>query len=270
MFLSEGTVAPYRYRRGGSPLIVSMPHAGTFVPRSVGRHLTECAACRCDTDWHLPRLYDFVRALDATVIVANLSRYVIDVNRPPDDANLYPGRDTPKLCPTDTFDSRPLYRDAGPDDGEIARRLAAVWSPYHRRLEREIERVRGEHGVAVLWDAHSIVSVAPRLFEGKLADLNLGTADGASCDPALAARLKAALASHAGYTSVLNGRFKGGYITRTHGRPAEGVHAVQLEMAECIYMQEASPYTFSSDKAARVRPILREQLSIARDWAYRR
>jgi N-formylglutamate deformylase len=270
MFLSEGTVAPYRYRRGASPLIVSMPHAGTFVPRSVGRHLTECAACRCDTDWHLPRLYDFVRELDATVIVANLSRYVIDVNRPPDGANLYPGRDTPKLCPTDTFDSRPLYRDAGPDDAEIARRLDAVWWPYHRRLEREIARARNEHGIAVLWDAHSIVSVAPRLFEGKLADLNLGTADGASCDPSLAARLKDALASKPGYTSVLNGRFKGGYITRRYGRPAEGVHAVQLEMAECLYMQETSPYAFEPGKAARVRPILREQLGIMLEWAVNR
>jgi N-formylglutamate deformylase len=270
MFLSEGTVAPYRYRRGASPLIVSMPHAGTYVPRTVGRHLTECAACRCDTDWHLPRLYDFVRSLDATLIVANLSRYVIDVNRPPDGANLYPGRDTPKLCPTDTFDSRPLYRDAGPDDAEIARRLDSVWKPYHRRLEREIARVRGEHGIAVLWDAHSIVSVAPRLFEGRLADFNLGTADGASCDPGLAASLKRALDAYPRYTSALNGRFKGGYITRRHGRPAEDVHAVQLEMAQCTYMREESPYTFLTASAAEVRPILEEQLTIARDWAYRR
>jgi N-formylglutamate deformylase len=270
MFLSEGTVAPYRYRRGSSPLIVSMPHAGTFVPASVGRHLTECAACRCDTDWHLPRLYDFVSSLDATVIVANFSRYVIDVNRPPDGANLYPGRDTPKLCPTDTFDSRPLYRDAAPDDGEIARRLGAVWSPYHLRLEQEIARVRGEHGIALLWDAHSIVSVAPRLFDGRLADFNLGTADGASCDPVLAKRLKDALAAKAGYTSVLDGRFKGGYITRRYGRPAENVHAVQLEMAQRTYMREESPYTFMPASAAEVRPILEEQLTLARDWAYRR
>ena len=267
MFLSERTVWPYGYRRGGSPLIVSMPHVGTYVPHEVGRHLTECAACRCDTDWHLPRLYDFVAGLDATIVVANFSRYVIDVNRPPDGANLYPGRDTPKLCPTDTFDQRPLYRDAGPPDEEISRRLERVWWPYHRRLEREIARVRNEHGVAVLWDAHSIVSVAPRLFEGRLTDFNLGTADGASCDPALSGKLEAALRRHSGYTSVLNGRFKGGYITRKHGDPARGVHAVQLEMAECIYMQETSPYTFDSAKAAKVRPILREQLSIAIDWA---
>jgi len=270
MLWSERTVWPYRYRRGGSPLIVSMPHAGTFVPHSVGRDLAECAACRCDTDWHLPRLYDFVGELDATVLVANFSRYVIDVNRPPDGANLYPGRDTPRLCPTDTFDQRPLYRDEGPGEKEIARRLDAVWSPYHRRLEREIDRVRAEHGIAVLWDAHSIVSVAPRLFEGKLADFNLGTADGASCDPSLAARLKGELDMHPGYTSVLNGRFKGGYITRRFGKPAGNVHAVQLEMAECIYMQETSPYTFSPAKAAGVRPILRYQLATAIDWAVNR
>jgi N-formylglutamate deformylase len=243
---------------------------GTFVPHSVGRNLGECAASRCDTDWHLPRLYDFLDELDATVVAANFSRYVIDVNRPPDGANLYPGRDTPKLCPTDTFDQRPLYRDAGPDEKEIARRLERVWWPYHRRLEREVSRVRDEHGIAVLWDAHSIVSVEPRLFEGRLADFNLGTADGASCDPALAARLQSALDSHRGYTNVLNGRFKGGYITRRHGKPADHVHAVQLEMAECIYMQESSPYTFDSGKAGEVRPILRQQLAIAIDWTVNR
>ncbi|HSW82662.1 MAG TPA: N-formylglutamate deformylase [Usitatibacter sp.] len=270
MLWSERTVWPYRYRRGDSPLIVSMPHAGTFVPHSVGRHLDECAACRCDTDWHLPRLYDFLGELDATVIVANLSRYVIDVNRPPDGANLYPGHDTPKLCPTDTFDQRPLYRDDGPSEGEIARRLDSVWQPYQRRLEREIARVRAEHGIAVLWDAHSIVSVAPRLFEGTLPDFNLGTADGASCDSQLSSRLMAALARHRDFTHVLNGRFKGGYITRRHGKPADGVHAVQLEMAECIYMQESSPYTFSPPKAERIRPILREQLATAIDWAVNR
>ena len=267
MFLSEGTVAPYRYRRGDSPLVVSMPHVGTFVPHSVGRGFTECAACRCDTDWHLPRLYDFVHAIGATTIVANFSRYVIDVNRPPDGANLYPGRDTPKLCPTDTFDQRALYRDGEPGAGDIQERLDAVWWPYHRRLERELSRVKVEHGIAVLWDAHSIVSVAPRLFEGKLADFNLGTADGASCDSALSSRLKGALDQHAGYSSVLNGRFKGGYITRRYGRPAENIHAVQLEMCECIYMDETPPYTFRPEKASPVRDILEEQLLLARDWA---
>jgi len=268
MFLSEGTVWPYRYRRGSSALVVSMPHAGTFVPRSIGCALNDCAVRRPDTDWHLPRLYDFLGALDATVITAEYSRYVVDVNRPPDGENLYPGRDTPRLCPTDTFDSQPLYRHGEPDGAEIARRVERIWRPYHQRIEREIERVRIEHGVAILWDAHSIISEVPRLFEGRLADFNLGTADGASCNAGLAESLVAALRRHSQFTSVLNGRFKGGYITRRFGRPAKGVHAVQLEMVEAIYMEETSPFTFRAERAARVRPILRELLETALGWAH--
>jgi N-formylglutamate deformylase len=144
-----------------------------------------------------------------------------------------------------------------------------VWRPYHRRLEREIARVKSEHGVALLWDAHSITSQVPRLFPGRLADFNLGTVDDTSCDPALAAALLVALRRHAGYRAVLNGRFKGGYITRCHGRPADGVHAIQLEMAESVYMDEVSPYAFRDDLAGQVRPILEEQLRIALDWAPR-
>jgi N-formylglutamate deformylase len=266
MFLSERTVAPYRYRYGSSALIVSMPHVGTFVPHSIGREMSDTAARRDDTDWHLPRLYDFLEELDATIITANHSRYVVDVNRPPDGANLYPGRDTPKLCPTDTFDRQPLYRSE-PAEKDIAKRVDTVWQPYHRRLEREIERVRSQHGVAVLWDAHSIVGVSPRLFEGRLPDFNLGTADGTSCDPALAQSLLVALQRHESYKSVLNGRFKGGYITRHFGAPSRGVHAVQMEMVEETYMSETCPYTFNAERAERVRPILREQLSIAMDFA---
>lgn len=268
MFLAERTVWPYRYRRGASPLIVSMPHAGTFVPWSVGRSLADCAAQRPDTDWHLPRLYDFLAALEATVIAASFSRYVIDMNRPPDGSNLYPGRDTPRLCPVDTFDGRPLYRANAPGEGEVARRLDTAWRPYHRRLEGEIARVKAAHGVAIVWDAHSIASQVPRLFDGTLPDFNLGTAKGASCDPALEAELVAAIRRHP-YTSVVNGRFTGGYITRHYGRPREGVHAVQLEMAEATYMDERAPYAFRAERAARVRPVLREQLEVALDWARR-
>ena len=266
MLWTENSVAPYRYRRGGSALVVSMPHVGTYIPRGVVRNLDDCAARRPDTDWHLPRLYDFLEALDATVVVATHSRYYIDVNRPPDGANLYPGQDTPRLCPVDTFDSRPLYRGASPTDAEIQERLAKVWRPYHARLEREIARVRAEHGRVVLWDAHSIVSHVPRLFPGRLPDLNLGTAGGTSCDRGLADALIRAVKRHAGFTSVLNGRFKGGYITRRFGDPAAGVHAVQLEMACSTYMEEASPFTFRRDRAERVRPVLRELLEIAAAW----
>jgi N-formylglutamate deformylase len=266
MFLTEGCVWPYRYRRGSTALIVSMPHVGTYVPWSIGRTLDDCAVSRPDTDWHLPRLYDFLEELDATVIAASYSRYVVDVNRPPDGANLYPGQDTPRLCPIDTFDQRPLYRSGEPDAAEIARRLQTTWRPYHRRLEREIERVRAECGAAVVWDAHSIISEVPRLFEGRLPDFNLGTADNASCDAGLADALLVALRRHSGYSAVLNGRFKGGYITRRYGNPSAGVQAVQLEMAEAIYMDERSPYAFREDLAARVRPILRDQLETALGW----
>jgi len=268
VIISETTVAPYRLQRGSSPLVVSMPHAGTFVPHSVGKAFNDVAALRPDTDWHMPRLYDFLGALDATVIVANYSRYVVDVNRPPGGENLYPGRDTPLLCPVDTFDCRPLYREGfAPGPEEIARRVDAIWKRYHAALRREIARVRDGRGIAVLWDAHSIVSRAPRLFEGRLADFNLGTADDASCDPALSAALMEALRKHRPFTAVLNGRFKGGYITRHFGQPGKGVHAVQLEMAQCLYMDEAPPYAFRPDLAAQVRPILREQLELVLDAA---
>jgi len=264
MWLAERCVWPYRYRRGASPLIVSMPHAGTFIPASVGRDLTDCAVPRPDTDWHLPRLYDCLEDLDATVIVATHSRYVIDVNRPPDGANLYPGRDTPRLCPIDTFAREPLYARGDPDDEQIERRLQSVWRPYHRRLEREIARVRSEHGGVVLWDAHSIASVAPRLFEGRIADFNFGSADGNSCDSALSASLMEVMRRHEAYGAVLDGRFKGGYITRHYGAPAHGVQAIQLEMAQALYMDEAPPFAFREERAAAIRPILRELLETAR------
>jgi N-formylglutamate deformylase len=266
MLLSENTVWPYAVLRGNAPLLVSMPHVGTFIPHSVGRDLADCAARRPDTDWHLPRLYDFVAGMGATVLRANFSRYVVDVNRPPDGANLYPGQDTPRLCPVDTFHSEPLYRGAEPDEAQVARRVAATWRPYHRRLQAELERLRAEHGSVLLWDAHSIVSEVPRLFAGRLPDLNLGTADGASCDPALADALLVAASRHPAYSAVLNGRFKGGYITRAYGAPARGIHAVQLELSCRTYMDEESPFTFRAERAQRVRPVLADLLRTALDW----
>jgi N-formylglutamate deformylase len=263
MFFSEGTVSPYAYRRGAGALVVSMPHVGTFVPHSIGKAFADAAASRCDTDWHLPRLYDFLEALGATVITARFSRYVIDVNRPPGGENLYPGRDTPQLCPRDTFDRRALYARDEPTESEVRQRVATVWEPYHRRIERELERVRARHGAVLLWEAHSIVSEAPRLFEGRIADFNLGTADGASCAPGLGEALLEALSHHREHTAVLNARFKGGYITRRFGQPACGIHAVQMEMSQALYLDERCPYPFRADLAGRVRPILKELLTLA-------
>jgi N-formylglutamate deformylase len=268
MLLSENTVWPYRLRRGRGPLVLSMPHVGTFVPRSIGSALADCAVRRPDTDWHLPRLYEFVESMDATVIAATHSRYVVDLNRPPDGANLYPGRDTPRLCPVDTFAREPLYRGAvEPGKAEIARRVALAWHPYHRRLKAELARVREEHGIAMLWDAHSIAPEVPRLFEGRLPHLNLGTASGTACDPRLAGELLAALRRHPEYESVLDGRFTGGYITRTYGRPGDNIHAIQLEMTTDCYMDLEPPYPYRADRAAQIQPVLHEQFEILLDWA---
>ena len=252
---------PYRFRRGTAPLLISMPHVGTHIPPALAARMTDAAQPVPDTDWHLERLHDFAAALGASILIATHSRYVIDLNRPPDDADLYPGRDTTGLCPVSTFDREPIYREGqAPREDEIAARRDAVWQPYHRQLQAELERIKAQLGVAALWDAHSIRSVLPRFFDGRLPDLNLGTADGASCDPALAAGLLRIAEGASGYTSVLNGRFKGGYITRRYGDPAHGVHAVQLEMTQATYMQESAPFDYLPALAAQVQPHVRRLL----------
>lgn len=263
------TEPPLRFRPGTRPLLISMPHVGTHVPPALAARFTDEARQVPDTDWHLERLYDFADALGASVLIATHSRYVIDLNRPPDGASLYPGQSVTGLCPVDTFDDTPIYRDAAdlPDEAEIAARRDAIWHPYHAKLAEELARIKAQHGIAMLWDAHSIRSVLPRFFEGKLPDLNLGTAQGASCDPALAERLLAIAKQAEGYTSVLNGRFTGGYITRHHGRPQDGQHAVQLEMTQSSYMQEALPFDYLPDVAAGVQPLLQRLLQAVLDFA---
>ena len=253
--------APFRLRQGTRPLLISMPHVGTHVPAGQLARMTPAAAIVADTDWHLERLYDCADELGASVLVATHSRYVIDLNRPPDNQNLYPGQDTTGLCPVDTFDKEPLYLDGqAPSDAEIEERIATVWQPYHRALGQELARIRAAHGAAALWDAHSIRSVLPRFFDGRLPDQNLGTADGRSCAPALAARIAGIAAAARGYTSVLNGRFKGGYITREYGDPSNRVHAVQLELAQITYMDETLPFAFDEARARLLRPALRAML----------
>ncbi len=256
------TEPPFRFRQGTRPLLISMPHVGTHVPPALAARLTAEARQVPDTDWHLERLYDFADALGASVLVATHSRYVIDLNRPPDGASLYPGQSVTGLCPVDTFDDTPLYADPAdvPGEAEIAARRAAIWAPYHAKLAEELARIRAAHGIAMLWDAHSIRSVLPRFFEGTLPDLNLGTAQGVACDPQLAERLLAIARADSAHTSVLNGRFTGGYITRHHGQPARGVHAVQLEMTQRSYMQEQLPFDYLPDVAARVQPTVRRML----------
>jgi N-formylglutamate deformylase len=248
-------MAPFRLRGGRTPLLVSMPHTGTHVPEPLLSRMTDEAKRLPDTDWHLERLYDFLDELGASVLVATHSRYVVDLNRPPDNANLYPGQDTTPLVPLDTFHKQPLYRPGQePDAGEIGERVETYWKPYHSQLSRELQRLKGRHGHALLWDAHSIFSEVPRFFSGKLRDLNLGTADGRSCGAGIGEGL---MEKVSGYSAVLNGRFRGGYITRTYGAPADGVHAVQLELSEATYMTESFPFDFREDAARRLRPQLR-------------
>ncbi|RYE91410.1 MAG: N-formylglutamate deformylase, partial [Oxalobacteraceae bacterium] len=193
--------------------------------------------------------------------------YLIDLNRPPEDTNLYPGLDTTGLCPLDTFGRERLYRDGmEPDGAEVQRRLARYWQPYHAQLRAELDRLKAEHGCVVLWDAHSIASVVPRFFDGTLPDLNFGTAEGTSCAPGLEAAVLDVARAQERFSIALNGRFKGGHITRHYGQPASGVHAIQLEKCQYLYMNEAPPFEYRPDVAATLQPLLRDMIGAAVDW----
>lgn len=227
----------FSLRRGASPLILSIPHAGTEIPEEFSGVFVSDWLARKDADWWLPQLYSFAEALDATIITANISRSVIDLNRDPSGASLYPGQATTGLCPTETFDGEPLYKTAPPDEAEIARRCEAYFMPYHHTLLAEIARVHALHGRAVLYDCHSIRSHVPRLFEGELPQFNIGTNGGQSCGADLQALVERACAQ-SGLSYVVNGRFKGGWITRHYGAPARNIHAIQMELGCRGYMEE--------------------------------
>ncbi|WP_035512855.1 N-formylglutamate deformylase [Paraburkholderia nodosa] len=255
--------AVYEFHEGTLPLLVSIPHLGTGIPDEARAQLTEIAGAVADTDWHLDTLYDFARRAGASVLGASISRYVIDLNRPSTGESLYPGQTTTGLCPTETFRGEPLYcNGVGPSEADKAQRLARYWRPYHDKLQAELERLRAIHGRVLLWEAHSIASVLPRLFEGKLPDLNLGTNSGRSCDPRIMEAVTARLAGQP-FTWVHNGRFKGGFITREYGRPEHGVHAIQLEMCQSTYMNEAAPFEYRPDLAAKVKPVVQGMVDAA-------
>ena len=251
--------------RGTAPLLVSMPHIGTDIPPGLRDDYVPRALVAEDTDWHLARLYDWLPQLGASVLKPRYSRYVIDLNRPPDDAPMYPGASNTELCPTRFFSGEPLYREGRePSPQERGRRREAYWQPYHDALKGEILRLKEEHGFVLLWDAHSIRSEIPWLFEGVLPGLNIGTASGASADDSIARAVAEAASRHAGVSHVVNGRFKGGYITRHYGDPAGRVHAVQLEMCQCLYMSEAPPYPYDEPRARVIQPVVRHMLAQAR------
>lgn len=257
----------FRFKAGDAPLLLSMPHVGTDIPDEVAAHMTPCALATADTDWHLAQLYDSADRLGVSTLAARWSRYVIDLNRPPEDTNLYPGLDTTGLCPLDTFGRDSLYREGhAPDPAEVQRRLARYWKPYHDQLRAELARLLALHGRVVLWDAHSIASTVSRFFEGRLPDLNFGTAEGKSCDPGLEQAVVGVARAQGRFSIAVNGRFKGGHITRFYGQPQEGVHALQLEMCQCLYMNEAPPFEYRPELAVTVQPLLGDMLQAALDW----
>ncbi len=256
-------IPTYSLHRGSAPLLVSLPHDGRAIPDALAARMQASARAAPDTDWHVARLYAFARDLGASVLVPVHSRYVVDLNRPPDDASLYPGQNTTGLCPTVQFSGDPVYCEGQlPPPDEIAARVERYWRPYHDALAGELQRLRGRHGRVVLWEGHSIRGEVPFLFEGRLPDFNLGTSSGASCSPTLQARLEAVLAAQPEHDFVVNGRFKGGYITRHYGDPANGIDAVQLETSQRTYMDEAT-FAYDDARAAAVQALLRQMLAVA-------
>lgn len=257
----------YTLYRGNAPLLVSLPHVGTEIPVDQRPRYVPRALATEDTDWHLERLYAFVRDLGASLIVPRYSRYLIDLNRPSEDTPMYAGQNNTELCPTRFFTGDALYAEGlEPDAAEIARRVRSFWQPYHDALRGELDRIRAAHGHAVLFDGHSIKSELPWLFDGTLPHMNLGTVDGTACDPTLRDALAAVLRGQTAYSHVVDGRFKGGQITRRFGQPAKGWHAVQLEMCWRAYMDEAPPYRWNDERAAQVTPLLRALVQTMIDW----
>jgi N-formylglutamate deformylase len=254
----------FQLHRGSAPLLVSMPHVGTEIPPDLRAGYVPRALAVEDTDWHMPQLYAFAQELGASVLQPQHSRYVIDLNRPPDDTPMYPGASNTELCPTRFFTGDALYAQGGPDAQERERRRLHHWQPYHDALAGELDRLRALHGFVLLWDAHSIRSEIPWLFDGLLPDLNIGTASGAAADERITQAVAAVAARQLpGVTHAVNGRFKGGYITRRYGRPAEHVHAVQLEMTQKLYMREAPPYDYLPERAGRIQPVLHAMVDAA-------
>ncbi len=248
----------YTFRAGSGPLLVSVPHDGRQVPPAMWERMTAAGRELPDTDWHVARLYDFVHELDASLLTANFSRYVVDLNRPANDETLYPGQVATGLCPVQTFAGEAIYATGAVSAADRQERIERYWRPYHERLAATLAALQEQWGYALLWDAHSIASRVPRLFDGELTELNVGTYGGRSCDAAIGQGVSAA-AKASPFAAVLNGRFQGGFITRQYGDPARHVHAVQLEIAQRVYMDE-STRVYDREMASRLRGTLRQLL----------
>jgi N-formylglutamate deformylase len=258
-------MTPVEVFHGNGPVVMGMPHTGTWLPEDIRTRLNARGKELSDTDWHIERLYKGLLP-GATIVRATYHRYVIDANRSPEDESLYPGQNTTGLVPTTDFDGAPIWKTE-PNKAEIADRIAGYHRPYHSALSAELERVKAKHSVAILFDCHSIRSHIPFLFEGTLPDFNIGTAGGTTCDP----RIEAAthrICQASGRPTVLNGRFKGGWTTRHYGRPQEGIHAIQIELAQSTHLaSEAAPYAYDPARADALRPVLSSILHSLADLA---
>ncbi len=252
--------------RGNSPLILGLPHTGTDLTADCAGGLNDTGRALADTDWHIETLY--AGLVDGVTYVRTpIHRYVIDVNRDPSGDSLYPGQNTTGLCPTTDFDGRDIYQTGhAPDTAEIARRTAAYHAPYHAALTAEVARIKALHGFAILYDCHSIRSRIPFLFDGILPDFNVGTNSGGSCDPAIETMVHARTKAATGYTCILNGRFKGGWTTRHYGRPMDGIHAIQMELAQATHITEAPPWNIDAARFDALRTHLRAILTDLQNW----
>jgi len=252
----------FEVKQGTSPVILGFPHTGTEVPPDIWERLNDNGRLLADTDWHIHELYDGLLE-NPTTVRATFHRYVIDANRDPSGASLYPGQNTTGLIPETDFDGKAIWKDgAAPTEADIATRLAAFHAPYHIALAAEIERVKAIHGVVILYDCHSIRSHIPFLFEGKLPDFNIGTLGGKTCDPRIEEAVADVVASAKGFSGILNGRFKGGWTTRHYGRPETGVHAIQMELAQSTHLaSEAPPFAYDSGRADNLRIHLKSILT---------
>ena len=245
----------YSLSTGKIGMLISMPHNGQQIPKSIADTMTHNAHNVTDTDWYMDKLYDFATAMGIYTLTPKYSRYVIDLNRNSSGESLYVGADNTELCPTSTFDSSPIYlNNQAPSKKEITNRIELYWQPYHQALADTLKKLKQQYDKVVLLDAHSILSQVPRFFEGQLPDFNFGTADGKSCDEVLLKNIQKLDLSP--YSSVCNGRFKGGYITRAYGEPSNNIHAIQLELSQATYMNEPSNH-YNEEKAERVKMRLK-------------
>lgn len=257
---------PIEITRGDSALVLGLPHTGIELPDDVAEGLNDTGLAKADTDWHIHDLYGGL-VDSVTTVRTTIHRYAIDVNRDPEGVSLYPGQNTTSLCPLTDFDGQPIYMEGrAPGAVEIERRRQAYHAPYHEALKGELDRVKAIHGYAVLYDCHSIRANIPFLFDGTLPDFNIGTNQGQTCDPSIETLVQAGCQAAEGYTSVLNGRFKGGWTTRHYGRPAEGLHAIQMELAQSTYMQESPPWTYLPNLAGPLRTHLKSILEDLIHW----